>query len=497
MSVCTKQQPIFEKRQAGVILHPTSLPGPNGQGELGPEAYHFVDFLNDCGLSVWQVLPMNPTHEDRSPYMNLSVFAGNTDFISLTLLAEWGWLPANEALTDAGKRQKLVIARQQFLQQASTNDKTALQQFINQHQYWLADYALFQAIKNTQGNKSWVDWPVVLRDREAGAIRAATHQLQDAIEQINFEQFVFFKQWLDLKQYANDHNVKMVGDMPIFVAHDSAEVWKHRKYFDLNADGSPRTIAGVPPDYFSATGQRWGNPLYLWERMKEAGYQWWIERCRVGFALYDAIRIDHFRGFESFWEIDAKEKTAENGHWVKGPGATLFKALLQSQPPLSSHQQQLAFIAEDLGIITEEVNALRQEFGWPGMKILQFAFDGDATNAYLPHNAEQNSVMYTGTHDNDTTLSWYEQLPEHEKKQVMAYLADTSEAMPWALIRSALASVSNWALFPMQDLLSLGQGHRMNTPGVTADNWRWRFQWDQVVPGIPSKIKSMTKLYGR
>lgn len=519
--MCTKQQPVLNKRQAGVILHPTSLPGPNPQGELGPEAYHFVDFLKDCGLSVWQVLPINPTHEDRSPYMSSSVFAGNTDLISLSVVAEWGWLPEDvgqQRVSDAGKRQALVMAKQQFLRQGRADDIAALQDFISANQYWLSDYALFQAVKTQQGSKSWVDWPVALRDRQADAINTATSQLQDEIEQIYFEQFVFFKQWLGLKQYANDQNVQMVGDMPIFVAHDSAEVWTHRRYFDLNADGSPRMIAGVPPDYFSATGQRWGNPLYLWDRLADDGYRWWIERCRVGFTLYDFIRIDHFRGFESFWEIDAKELTAENGHWVKGPGAALFNALYKAlvisgltvggvrqvsgeapalQPELQS-SGSLAFIAEDLGIITEEVDALRLEFGWPGMKILQFAFDGDPDNAYLPHNVEPNSVIYTGTHDNDTTLSWYEQLPEQHKTQVIAYLATNGAgAMPWALIRSAFASVSTWAIVPMQDILSLGKGHRMNTPGVTEDNWRWRFQWDQLNADVPSKIKALIKLYGR
>jgi len=510
--VRTKQQPILNKRQAGVILHPTSLPGPNQQGDLGPEAYHFVDFLKDCGLSVWQVLPINPTHEDRSPYMSTSVFAGNPDLISLDLLVTWGWLPDNlRTPTDEKKHQKLVAAKRRFSQQASSADIAALQEFVQGNQYWLTDYALFQAIKAEHGSKSWVDWPVALRDRDADAISTATSQLKEEIEQIYFEQFVFFKQWLALKQYANDRHVQMVGDMPIFVAHDSAEVWTYRHYFDLNADGSPRVIAGVPPDYFSATGQRWGNPLYLWQRMKGDGYRWWVERCKVGFTLYDFIRIDHFRGFEAFWEIDAAEKTAERGHWVKGPGADLFNALLKSgltsgqssgdqstQQSDESSSQRLAFIAEDLGIITEEVNALRLAFGWPGMKILQFAFDGDADNAYLPHNVEQNSVMYTGTHDNDTTLSWYQQLPQAQQAHVKAYLATNGESvMPWALIRSALASVSLWAIIPMQDLLSLGKGHRMNTPGVTADNWRWRFQWEQLNADVPSKIKSQIKLYGR
>jgi 4-alpha-glucanotransferase len=478
---------ILHQRRAGVIAHPTSLPGKFALGDLGPQAYRFVDFMKACGLSIWQVLPVGPTHEDNSPYMGLSVDAGNPQLISLELLEQWQWLPA-KALTDPqhiyDKTPYLKQAYEGFIARTGKEEQREFEQFVNNSASWLEDYALFGVLRQHFTHQSWHQWPEDLRHHEPAAIAQAKHQFKDAIDQVCFEQFVFYRQWALLKQYANKRHIHIMGDMPIFVAHDSAEVWQHQEYFDLNEDGSPRTVAGVPPDYFSETGQRWGNPLYLWDKMAQDNFSWWIERFRVAFTLYDTVRVDHFRGFEAYWEIDASEDTAINGHWVKAPGERLFSTLLDTF-------DELPIVVEDLGTITEEVEALRDKYGWPGMKILQFAFDSDDTNPYLPHNHIKNCVVYTGTHDNDTTLSWYEGLPDSSKQAVNDYLDNPEQPMPWALIECAFRSVANWAIVPVQDLLSLGKGHRMNTPGVTEGNWQWRFQWDQVPDYLSDKVKEL------
>ena len=483
----------LHQRRAGVILHPTSLPGRYEQGDLGPEAYRFVDFLNDCGLTVWQMLPVTPTHDDRSPYMGLSVDAGNPELISLELLNQWEWLEDDvlrEARTISSKTYCIRQAYQGFRNQASKTLQEELQQFISDNDSWLHDYALFVVLRERFQHQTWNEWPEEFRHRQPEAIANAKQEYRESIDEICFEQFVFFRQWGLLKQYANERQVQMVGDMPIFVAHDSAEVWQHQEYFDLNADGSPNTVAGVPPDYFSETGQRWGNPLYVWDKLADDHYEWWIERFQVALTLYDAVRVDHFRGFEAYWEIDAKEVTAVNGHWVKAPGEALFNTLQESVG-------ELPIIVEDLGTITPEVNALREKFGWPGMKILQFAFDGDDSNPYLPHHHIENCVVYTGTHDNDTTLSWFEDLPPDVKDNVYQYMGNPGESMPWALIECAFRSVANWAIVPMQDLLSLGKGHRMNTPGTSEGNWQWRFQWHQVDEHVAEKVKTMVTQFER
>ena len=496
MASHAKQAPILDRRRAGVLLHPTSLPGPVGGGDLGPEAFHFLDFLAHSGASVWQVLPLGPVHEDGSPYMSLSVLAGNPSLISLQRLHEWGWLAPEDTIPCADddacqvRRQCLQQARLGFMQRGSERDRHDYQQFIQLHQYWLDDFALFQAIRQQQEGKSWVDWPEALRDREAAALDKAHRELADAVDQTRFEQYVFNRQWHALRQYANERGILVFGDMPIFVAHDSAEVWANRDCFDLYQDGQPRTIAGVPPDYFSETGQRWGNPHYDWKRMKQDGFTWWVNRMRGTLEMFDLVRVDHFRGFESYWEIKADAETAIDGHWVKTPGKALFNALLASF-------DHLPLVAEDLGTITPEVDALRAKYGWPGMKILQFAFDGSAENPYLPHNHETNSVVYTGTHDNDTTVGWFNGLNEATQKQVRHYLACHEEPMPWPLIRAALASVARLAVVPMQDLLALGEGSRMNTPGSNEDNWQWRFEWSQVEDSLAARFREMVRLYGR
>ena len=475
-------------RRAGVLLHPTSLPGGEDLGELGPDAFHFIDFLCTAGITVWQVLPLGPTHDDLSPYMSLSVHAGNPDLISFQRLQEWGWLSADDARLKT-RHHKLRAAQEGFEREAGEEDRRAYRDFVAANESWLEDYALYQALRERHHGAHWSEWPAPLRDGEAKAVKKARAESATTLEHIRFEQYVFFRQWLDIKRYANERGIELFGDMPIFVAHDSAEVWANRDLFDLDAGGHPLTVAGVPPDYFSETGQLWGNPHYRWERMAEDGYRWWIDRLRTALDLYDRVRIDHFRGFEAYWQIDAQAETAIDGSWVKGPGDEFFAAITQALP-------HLPLVAEDLGIITPEVETLRDRWGLPGMKILQFAFDGGADNLYLPHNHPHNAVVYTGTHDNDTTLGWYQQLPHDTQAYIREYLA-SHEDMPWALIRTALASTARLAVIPMQDLLALDSDARMNTPSITEGNWRWRFQWAQVMPELAPKLARMCQLYGR
>ncbi|MBI3547294.1 MAG: 4-alpha-glucanotransferase [Gammaproteobacteria bacterium] len=482
------------KRRAGVLLHPTSLPNAIGNGDFGADAERFVDFLAHAGFSVWQMLPLGPTHRDGSPYHSLSLHAGDLMLINLDRLVEWGWLspqPAGDIQNIVAYRlERLAQAHRFFIAQASAEDQRAFEAFVNAETQWLDDYALYRVLRKQFAGQAWFQWPAPLRDRDTDALAEVRMRLIDEISQIYFEQFVFARQWQSLRDYASSHGVLLFGDMPIFVAHDSADVWTHRKYFMLDGAGQPTVVAGVPPDYFSADGQRWGNPLYEWKRLKVDGFSWWIERLTTEFKRFDLLRIDHFRGFEACWEIPAAEKTAVKGRWVKVPGAALFETL-------RVHFGVLPLVAEDLGLITPEVNALRDKFGLPGMKILQFAFDSGADNPYLPHNHSVASVVYTGTHDNDTSVSWFEDLPAERQLYAVEYLGYPHEPMPWPLIRAALSSVSQLAIIPMQDLLSLGRGHRMNTPGTTAGNWRWQFNWEQLPPDLTERLRRLTGLYGR
>ncbi len=474
-------------------MHPTSLPGPMSCGELGPEAHRFIEFLAAAGISAWQMLPIAPTHGDLSPYTVLSVHAGNPALISLAWLEGRGWLapkPIGGDDIDGYRQRCLIEAHEGYQRFASDDQRHAFEQFRARHHYWLEDYALFQAIRQHQENRHWLSWPEPLRDCEPAALREVQALLFKEIEQICFEQFVFFEQWRELHEHARHCGIALFGDVPIFVAHDSAEVWRHREYFTLDEHGNAVVVAGVPPDYFSETGQRWGNPLYRWERMEADGFQWWKQRFATQLELFDWLRIDHFRGFDAYWEIPAHEETAINGHWVKAPGDALFAALQETF-------ETLPLVAEDLGIITPEVEALRKKYGMPGMKILQFAFDGDASNPYLPHQHTLDSVVYTGTHDNDTTLGWYSAQSDAQKQRIHEYLGFPDEEMPWALIRSALASVSRLAVIPMQDVLALGSEHRMNVPGVAEGNWRWRFDWSQVEEGLAQRLNHLVGLYGR
>lgn len=480
----------FDVRGAGVLLHITSLPGPGPCGSLGAQARAFIDFLSACGMGVWQMLPVGPTLSDRSPYQNSSTHAGDPLLIDLEPLVAAGWLPRlpDEDSIEA-KTAALAQAWKGFQRRATDDERQALAAFTHENGYWLPDYALFRALRDERQAGWWL-WPVTLRDRKSLALNRAHTRLAPQIQVIIFEQFLFFSQWQGLRTYAKARGIKLFGDMPIFVAQDSAEVWAHPQDFDLNLDGSPRVVAGVPPDYFSATGQRWGNPLYCWERMEAEGFRFWLDRVRTQLRLFDMIRIDHFRGFEAYWEIPATEEHAIHGQWVKALGDELFERL---------HQRfgKLPFIAEDLGYITPEVENLRRKYRYPGMKILQFAFSGGADNPYLPFRHDRDCVVYTGTHDNDTSLGWYHGLSLEDSALVDEFLGHPTEPMPWPLIRAALASRAYLAILPMQDLLALDGDHRMNVPGTAEGNWAWRFDWDWVPADLGARVRRMVEIYGR
>lgn len=486
-----RQNPVLAKRRAGVLLHPTSLPS----ADLGHDAYRFIEFLAASGITVWQVLPLGPTHPDGSPYQCLSVHAGNHQLISLDWLVDRHWLSAESVpakLTTKVRRKCLATAFKGFQVQADPQVKQAFEDFKLARHSWLEDYALFQVIRAQQRSKGWLAWPKKLRNRDESSLAQFAAKNVDALEEERFIQFVFFSQWLELRQYGHQHGVLLFGDMPIFVAHDSADVWAGRQNFQLDESGQSQVVAGVPPDYFSATGQRWGNPHYDWEQMQADGFSWWIERIRNQLELFDLIRIDHFRGFEAYWEISAEAETAVGGHWVKAPGAELLQRLYDEF-------HELPLVAEDLGIITPEVEALRDQFELPGMKILQFAFGSGPENPYLPHNCVPNSVIYTGTHDNDTTLGWYETCDSAVCEIANDYLGCSAEDddMPWPLIRAALASVARLAVLPMQDLLALDSQHRMNIPGTSEGNWKWGFEWTQMPTELVERLRHFNTLYGR
>lgn len=482
------------QRQAGVLLHITSLPGRGATGDLGAEAYHFVDFLGSCGLSIWQMLPTGPTHDDGSPYQTLSAHAGNPRLIGIEPMVEAGWLDAvwleRSPLSDEDKDQAISMAWDGFRAKADAQQQAEYEAFCQAHAYWLKDYVLFRVLHEAHNHSCWWDWPEPYRDRHPEALAQAERQYGERIDFTYFEQFLFFRQWLALKSYANQRGIALFGDMPIFVAHDSAEVWARPEMFLLDETGHPTEVAGVPPDYFSETGQRWGNPLYNWEHIQEDGFSFWIDRMKTKLQLFDLIRIDHFRGFEAYWAIPAEEEYAINGQWVKAPGDELFDVLHEIYDPLP-------LVAEDLGIITSEVTALREKFGLPGMKILQFAFSGDADNPYLPAMHEENSIVYTGTHDNDTTVGWFNELDDRGRKLVDEIIGPMDGEMPWPLIQTALASNSKIAIIPMQDLLALDSKDRMNVPGTTEGNWRWRFQWTQVEPELAQNLKTLITQHHR
>ena len=470
MSVAGAPAPVLDRRRAGVLLHPTSLPG----GSLGAPARAFVDFLAEAGFGLWQVLPLGPPHADRSPYQARSAQAGDPALVDLQELVELGWLAGEAPAGDA--REALHAAREGFEREADDDARAARADFERRAAGWLHDHALYTALSAARAGEPWWQWPARLRDRDATALAEASAAHAEAIADECFGQWLFDRQWRGLRRYANERDVLLFGDVPIFVARDSADVWAWREQFLLDAAAEPTVVAGVPPDYFSATGQRWGNPLYDWERMRADGYRWWTQRLRTQLDLFDVLRVDHFRGFAAHWEIPAADDTAVNGRWVSGPGEDLFDALGAALGPLP-------LVAEDLGTITPDVAELLARLGLPGMKVLHFAFGGDAENPYLPHNHEPNAVAYTGTHDNDTTVAWVAALDETARAHACRYLRCAPERL--------------WAVLPMQDLLALGEGHRMNVPGTQAGNWCWRFDWDQVPADCAARWLERNRLYGR
>ena len=491
-------------RASGILLHPTSLPGPYGIGDLGPSAYRFVDVLAAAEQSYWQILPLGPTGYGDSPYQTFSAFAGNPSLVSPQLLVDDGLLPA-PALDDAPsfptdrvdygrvipyKRRLLEQAFAHYLRDGSPEARRAVEDFAAANRSWLAPFALFMALKDAHDGRPWTEWEPDIAAREPAALARWDEQLAHAIQGHIYSQYLFFQQWARLKGYAAEKGVRIIGDAPIFVAHDSADCWAHRELFYLEPDGQPSVVAGVPPDYFSATGQRWGNPLYRWDVMAADGYAWWIERLRAVLATVDVLRLDHFRGFAGYWAIPGDAPTAERGTWEPGPGAPFFAAVERALG-------RLPIIAEDLGVITPDVVKMRDRFGLPGMKILQFAFGGGADNNDLPHNYTPNYVVYTGTHDNDTTAGWYATASPHEKEHLRAYANSDGVDPAWDLIRLAYASVADTAVVPLQDLLGLGNEARMNLPARAGGNWQWRYTDGALTDGLASRVAELARLYGR
>lgn len=502
-------------RASGILLHPTSLPGAFGVGDLGEEAFAFADFLAGSAQTLWQVLPLGPTGYGDSPYQCFSAFAGNTLLVSPARLVEDGLLDQH-ALADAPrfdvervefgeaikfKDRLLRRAFENFKRTTSVALRAEFESFSAREAGWLEDYALFRAMKDARGGAAWNRWEREMVRREPAALSAAREGLREEMLAHKFYQFLFFRQWAALKSYCHAKGIKIVGDIPIFVAYDSADVWVNPHLFKLNTDGSPRVVAGVPPDYFSATGQLWGNPLYDWDARKAEVIAWWIERIRSTLHLIDILRIDHFRGFAASWEIPAGDETAVRGRWVAAAGAELFAAIERElhSPPI---------IAEDLGVITPDVDQLRDRFGFPGMRILQFAFSSDATNRDLPHNYHPNVVVYTGTHDNDTTVGWFNSVAgkdstrnsaqiERERKFCLDYLHTDGREIHWDFIRAALESVADTAIIPLQDVLGLDSGARMNLPASTAGNWSWRVARGALTTEIRERLRRLTELYGR
>ena len=465
-------QPWLQERQAGVLLHPTSLPG---HADLGPEARGFVDFLAGSGFGVWQMLPVGPVDSDGSPYLSPSSFAGNTGLISPDDLRKQGLLTEDVQLDgdrDPERRQLLEHVHQTL--PAHPEHRQALARFREDQAHWLTDYALFRCLERAHGNSPWPQWPAPERNRHPERLEELQHQLALEIELESLGQYLFSLQWQALHDYASDRGIRLFGDLPIYVAHHSVDVWCRPDLFDLDDTGHPQEVAGVPPDAFAEEGQHWGNPLYRWDRLEQEGFQWWIERLGHQLQRFDLLRLDHFRAFEAYWAIPAEASSAAAGRWWEGPGIELFNALFRALGPLP-------LVAEDLGEITPPVERMRQGLGCPGMRVLQFAFDGDANNPHRPHNHRTDAVVYTGTHDNDTTLGWWHACSETTRETAMAYLAMPSEPMPWPLIQTALNSVAQLAVVPAQDLMALGSEARMNTPGTTGDNWQWQLQ-----PGAPS-----------
>jgi len=501
-------------RASGILLHPTSLPGRFGIGDLGSEACRFADFLVSTGQHLWQVLPLGPTGHGNSPYNCLSVFAGNPLLVSLEELVEDGFLEAAELdsvplfpeqIVDYDavvgfKMPRLRKSFEIFEERATLAMRRQFEAFCSRNASWLEDYSLFMALREAHGLASWNTWEKDIARRQPKALKHWSKKLEREIRCHQYQQFQFFRQWSSLKRYCNERGIRLIGDIPMYVALDSADVWSHPGLFYLDDNGKPTVVAGVPPDYFSDTGQLWGNPIYRWEVMAKNGYEWWIDRFRAILSLIDIIRLDHFRGFEKYWEVPGTDTTAVNGRWVPGPGAELFEAAQRTLGPLP-------IIAEDLGVITPEVDALREKLGFPGMRVLQFAFGDDPkADDYKPHNYPRNCVVYTGTHDNNTTIGWFrgddattnsKDKREKEKQRALKYLGTDSHEINWDFIRLALMSVADTAIVPLQDILGMGSEARMNIPATMVGNWCWRFTADILTNEIKARLKELTILYGR
>jgi 4-alpha-glucanotransferase len=506
-------------RAAGVLLHPTSLPGAHGIGDLGAQALSFAGYLHAAGIKIWQVLPLNPTGYGDSPYQSLSAFAGNPLLISLEELAEDGLLDQNAlyslpeflagridfSLVIPWKFDLLRRAASNFFALRASPEKPDFEHFVECNRSWLDDYALFMAAKDAHGGKVWTAWDPDLAARHPSAMREWSEKLSSEIAAYKYWQFKFFRQWKTVKDYCARLGIRIMGDIPIYAAHDSADVWANPEIFWLDQKGNPLKVSGVPPDYFSATGQLWGNPIYRWDVMKTSGYRWWIERLRSSLNVFDMVRLDHFRGFEAYWEIPAGEPTAMHGQWVKGPGAELFRALTDSLGPLP-------VVAENLGVITPEVEAIRRQFDYPGMAILQFAFSTDPqAPTFRPHNHEQHLVAYTGGHDNDTMVGWWRSGAaqstrtqadvKKEYADAQNYFGVTTEqfdsGVNWIFIRELMKSVADTVLVPMQDILGLGSEARMNIPGTLGGNWTWRLRSDDLPDSAQRRLKMFTEIYGR
>ncbi len=488
------------KRASGILLHPTSLPSEFGIGDFGVEAFEFAKFLADAGQTYWQILPLTPTGYGDSPYQSFSAFAGNTNLISPQKLFDDGLLnledlerrpefPARRV--DYGKvydwkNWMLERAYEGFCQSTNNNLRDEFEKFCAEENSWLEDYALYRAIKLSRNQTAWFEWDVPLKLRDANALNDARENLRDAVRAQKFRQWIFFRQWRELKNYCNWKRIKIVGDAPIFVALDSADVWCNPQEFKLNEDGSPKVVAGVPPDFFSKTGQLWGNPIYDWERMRANDFRWWIARAKHALKMVDIVRIDHFRGFAAAWEVPAKDKTAEHGEWVNVPGKELFDAL-------ENALGELPFWAEDLGVITPDVESLRDEFDFPGMRILEYGFGGDAHSRDFPPNYVKNSVAYTGTHDNDTVVGWFEKANKHEREFCMDFLQSDGREINWDFISAVWESVSDTAIAPMQDVLGLGSAARMNFPSSSSGNWNWQCAAGDFSVETANRLHELTK----
>jgi 4-alpha-glucanotransferase len=496
---------MISQRSSGILLHPSSLPSRGGIGDFGPAAYEFVDWLTEARQTLWQILPMGPPGYGNSPYSCTSAFAGNILFVSAERLADVGLLshervaelPDGESPVDyesvrTHKVPLLWEAADRFFAGANGQLREDYDRFCNQNAWWLEDHALFSVLREELQNEAWHSWPADLVKREPAALEKALRDHARELNRERFLQFAFFEQWRKLHAYCTERGIRVVGDLAIFVSYDSADVWTHPEIFQLREDLLPEVIAGVPPDAFSETGQRWGNPVYDWKKLKETGYEWWIQRLRWAVETFDIVRLDHFRGFEAYWEIPADEPTAVNGHWVKGPNEDLFNALRKAGV-------KLPFIAEDLGYITKDVEQLRKKLDIPGMKILQFGFSNRGAHIYLPHCYEANSVVYTGTHDNDTTLGWWKNSASEEEKLLAAtYLNIVREDdVPWSFIRGALTSVANFAIVPIQDVLGLDSDGRMNVPSKTYGNWSWRLRQGALTPELAMSLARLVEVTDR